>query len=113
MSYCRFSSDNFTSDVYVYESAEGFVTHVAVNRHVSDMPIPESDGSIDRYIEQEKWLREAGHVPIRLPEDGKTFYDETAGDCAYRLEALAAMGYHVPQYAIDALREEATNLQNH
>jgi hypothetical protein len=32
MSYCRFSSLNFMSDVYVYESEDGWVTHVASNR---------------------------------------------------------------------------------
>ena len=44
---------------------------------------------------------------IGLPEDGETFNDATAGDCADRLEYLRALGYQVPQYAIDALREEA------
>lgn len=29
MSYCRFSSDGFQSDVYVYESDNGFVISVA------------------------------------------------------------------------------------
>jgi hypothetical protein len=107
MSYCRFSSENFGCDVYVYESAEGFVTHVASNRHVGDTPVPETDGSIDRYSEQAAWLNKARQVRIGLPEDGKTHFDEYAGECADRLEALRNMGYHVPQYAIDALREEA------
>lgn len=49
-------------------------------------------------------------IPMRkigLPEDGETFNDGTAEECADRLEALRAIGYRVPQYAIDALREEA------
>ena len=49
-------------------------------------------------------------IPMRkigLPEDGETFNDATAEDCAARLEYLRALGYRVPQYAIDALREEA------
>ena len=38
MSYCRWSSDDFQCDVYVYESvAGGFVTHVAANRVVFRM----------------------------------------------------------------------------
>ncbi len=48
-------------------------------------------------------------IPMRkigLPEDGETFNDTTAEDCADRLEVLRALGYRVPQYAIDALREE-------
>lgn len=44
---------------------------------------------------------------IGLPEDGRTFNVGTAEECADRLESLRALGYRVPQYAIDALREEA------
>lgn len=38
--------------------------------------------------------------------DGETFNDATAQDCADRLIWLRAEGYTVPDYAIDALREE-------
>ena len=44
---------------------------------------------------------------IGLPEDGGTFNDATAEECADRLEYLRALGYRVPQYTIDALREES------
>lgn len=41
MSYCRFSSDNFWSDVYVYEDVlGGWTTHVAGSR-LRIRPIPE------------------------------------------------------------------------
>lgn len=40
MSYCRFSSDNWWSDVYVYKSAEGWVTHVAGRRGIIS-PVPD------------------------------------------------------------------------
>lgn len=40
MSYCRFSSDNFMCDVYVYEDCYGgFTTHVAGNRYAFP-PLP-------------------------------------------------------------------------
>lgn len=48
-------------------------------------------------------------IPMRkigLPQDGETFNDATAEECAGRLEALRELGYRVPQYAIDALRED-------
>lgn len=45
--------------------------------------------------------------PIGLPHDGHGFCDETPNACADRLEYLRALGYKVPQYAIDSLREEA------
>ena len=54
-------------------------------------------------------------IPLRdigLPHDGEAFSDDTATECADRLESLKAMGYNVPQYAIDALREEAEEAQD-
>lgn len=44
--------------------------------------------------------------PIGLPHDAESFSDPTAAACADRLEALRALGYIVPQSAIDALRAE-------
>lgn len=44
--------------------------------------------------------------PIGLPFDAQSFNDPSPDDCADRLEALRAMGYKVPQAAIDALRGE-------
>lgn len=48
--------------------------------------------------------------PIGLPHDGEGFNDATPAECADRLESLRALGYVVPQRAIDALREEAADL---
>lgn len=48
------------------------------------------------------WPKEA--IPIAFA--GDTFHDGSAGECAARLETLKAMGYSVPQLAIDALRAE-------
>ncbi len=48
-------------------------------------------------------------IPLRqigLPHDGESFNDPSPADCADRLEQLRAIGYRVPQYAIDALRGE-------
>lgn len=81
MSYCRFSSDGFNCDVYVYEDcAGGWTTHVAANRG------------------------EKG--PIDLEYAGSRFNHPTALLCATNLEKLKEMGYLVPQYAIDNLKEE-------
>lgn len=43
---------------------------------------------------------------IGLEHDGETFGDDSAGECADRLEWLRREGYNVPQYAIDVLRSE-------
>lgn len=44
--------------------------------------------------------------PIGLPHDGESFSDPTPADCADRLVRLRALGYKVPQHAIDALRSD-------
>lgn len=43
---------------------------------------------------------------------GESFNDATPGECADRLERMRASGLNVPQYAIDALREEQRELED-
>jgi hypothetical protein len=141
VSYCRFSSDNWRSDVYVYEHvAGGWTTHVAGMKRalppIPDFPLsrmPRFGAQLAKGMRRptypSRWHEVAAHCafriygiwhhvhmwsvdviplkPIGLPHDGESFSDETATACADRLEALRAIGYHVPQYAIDALRDEA------
>ncbi len=115
MSYCRWSSDDFQCEVYVYESCYGgFVTHVAGIRYVFSEPLPapisiheDLNGWSERRHRISDMVERAERRPIGLPHDGKSFNDETAALCADRLESLRSMGYNVPQRAIDALREEA------
>lgn len=140
MSYCRWSSDNWKSDVYCYEHfTGGFVTHVASNKRVfppiPDIPfswVPRFGGKFAPgefrvtyptifhsfaagcfYRVYALWHRlsmwSLRVIPVRqigLPIDGETFSDDTAAACADRLESIRALGYYVPQYAIDALRAE-------
>jgi hypothetical protein len=114
MSYCRWSSDNWQSDVYVYESDCGWQTHVAGMKRISDTPCPALPGvdDIDVFMAahamQMAWVEQSKLVPIGLPHDNESFIDCCPGDCAERLELLKGLGYHVPQYAIDSLRAEAT-----
>lgn len=115
MSYCRFSTDQFRCDVYVYEHCGGWhQIHVAGNKHVSDKPRPAPvslDAPFAEYMAADDaltaWMDQATRVAIDLPHAGESF--ECAGplECAEKLEELKALGYVVPQFAIDALREEA------
>lgn len=53
-----------------------------------------------------------GVIPRRrigLQFDGERFNDATPSLCAETLLMLRAVGYNVPQYAINALQEEAKN----
>lgn len=121
MSYCRWSSDGWSCDVYVYANVSGsWTTHVAGRKRVNAEPCPRMDwDALARLTYEERlaaveswqraeseWLEESPLVDIGLPHDGKSFNDETPGDCANTLEMLRAAGYTVPQYAIDTLREE-------
>lgn len=54
-------------------------------------------------------MRSLDLIPSRkigLAHDGESFSDDGAEECADRLEWLRSEGYNVPQYAIDALRDD-------
>lgn len=118
MSYCRWSSDDFTSDIYCFAHCGGyFAIHVAGNRIAPIEPLPESIPFTPpnlaawnaRRNEVRRILDASPRVAIGLPHDGQSFQEPDASACADRLEYLRGLGYVVPQYAIDALREEAAN----
>lgn len=121
MSYCRFSSDNYRSDIYAYEHMEGgWMVNVAARRHTAATPIPvlplrwwnlEPQEAMNLLQAQRAWLDQADLTPIGLPHDGEEFVEESAAACLSRLEYLRGLGYIVPQGAIDALREEAEAME--
>ncbi|HEX7324318.1 MAG TPA: hypothetical protein VF292_03050 [Rhodanobacteraceae bacterium] len=119
MSYARFSSDDYQCDVYVYESVDGWVTHTALRRYVLDgllpPPVPFDEGHLQAFIERQvkvsAIVEHAQQTLIELPNAGESFRDPTPLACAQRLERLKAIGFRVPQYAIDALRDEAREAQ--
>ncbi len=130
MSYCRWSSDGMKCDVYVYESEYGYVCHVAgrkiVNLHEAphvpsffdyntplDGKISDSDiqDFMVKYRAWNDWLdKSAIRENIGLEHDGETFNCDMPGDMAETLIMLKEMGYQVPQYAIDSLWEEQTEM---
>lgn len=118
MSYCRFSSNCFRSDVYVYEGWNGFAIHVAGTRHYSEQPRPEPPDDMDPekfvayYAACKEWVKAAELRPIGLPYDCQDFYFSTPGEAAQKLIELRDMGYWVPEYAIEALQEEQIEMDN-
>ncbi|WP_277212309.1 hypothetical protein [Isoptericola croceus] len=119
MSYCRLSSEDFASDVYVYESDEGWVVHVAASRHRTAEPMPAPigvDPAVDphgwaaaylrRHAEVARIIDAAELVAIGGPYDGRSFIEDTATMCADRLVKIVAAGYRVPDGVIDNLRAE-------
>ena len=115
MSYCRFSTECFRSDVYVWADVEGhWAIAVAGNRYISpeDRPVTEIDpnnvyGSfILQHRLESEWVSRALIQKIGLPHDGALFECATPKDCVEKLMELRAMGYYVPQSAVDSLLEE-------
>ena len=114
MSHCRWSTDDFQCDVYVYESAEGFVISVASNRVVYEEPLPEpvpmrADNVGDwmaRGLRVSEIMSRSRKEPLGLPYDGQTFVEDDPGQCADRLQQLADAGYRVPASVIADLRAE-------
>lgn len=117
MSYCRFSSDDFLCDAYVYEHyLGGFVIHLAATRPVYKEPLPavvpiDKEHTTEWMVRHKKvmeMVRSAERRSIGLPHDGETFEEPTAIDCATKLTQLKDMGYNIPQLAIEALLAEAS-----
>lgn len=116
MSYCRWSSDNFKSDVYTYACIDGsWTTHVAGKRRVGLDTLPPNPYTREA-LERPDWkemykayhdrLGELDVVDIGLPHDGETFRDASPQECANTLRMLRAVGYHVPDGVIEELDEE-------
>lgn len=110
MTYCRFSCDNWKSDVYCYQSTDGsYTTFVADIRYVGKVPeLPDVDdpGFIPAYNRQMKFIEAAEREKIDLDGAGQTYYDADAEGMLRRLVALRKAGFHIPQHAIDALEGE-------
>ena len=114
MSYCRFSSDNWTSDLYIYASGQGIEVVTASNRyHFSpNFPMPEFnaldvDFDFEAYNKGYKLAMEHKVIKdIQLPYAGEQFLYDTGEEAAEFVRELSELGYHVPDGVIEALEEE-------
>ena len=128
MSYCRWSCDDFRSDLYIFEHVGGFwALHVAGSRYVhTPPPTYEFPEEHKVYCDERKisfsltpegveaWIKwqdtDNPRVAIDLPHAGEFFECATPGDCADKAEELMALGYHCPAYAIERLRDEQAEM---
>lgn len=99
MSYCRWSSDDFGCDLYVYEASDGFCIHVAASRVVGD--VPKIDWSspetlYESYNTQMKFMGTAKRKSIGLPHDGDNFYGLDQMRAVETLIHLKNTGYKFP-----------------
>ncbi len=113
MSYCRWSTDDYMCDLYVYDSVSGGIAiHVAGNRLIYKEPIPEPvsytdiEGFMARNAKVNQMIEEAERVRIGLPYDGDTFDGLSQDKAIEKLEELKALGYRFPDYVIDSISDE-------
>lgn len=127
MSYCRFSSDNFKSEVYATGTDNGFEIHIAGMRMIGvdvlPQSIPEPDLDSVSDSEYDKWFDEDVAITARQLKLMKSMKKEAidllyAGNCVTvdtheefleKLLELREVGYRVPQEAIDRVEEEIRN----
>lgn len=111
MSYARFSP---TSDVYAYESEEGFVVYVAKTRPIN---VEEVFGVYEHPIKHVvkkdsqdllEFMRDFNEKSSRLQYDviglscdGKSFLLETEEDMLECLKGLHEYGYRVPEHLLE------------
>lgn len=110
MSYCRFSSSNWQSDIYCYEHCYGgYQIHVAGTRLTSgvtplDWSSPEK--LKETHDQQMKDLDNTDAEVIGLEYDGQCFLMDDAEECLQMLRQLQEVGYNVPDEAMEMLAEE-------
>lgn len=130
MSYCRWSSDDYQCDAYVWaDCAGGWRTEIAHRRRVWKVELPPpvklpigAAGTLERgewagaLFERHRVVMDLlndeanwGDLEHDEPEGGWSYWHKTPGECADNLERLVGLGFNVPASAIEALRsEEAT-----
>lgn len=113
MSYARYSSDNWKSDVYVYFDGSNYVLNIAQVRLAVELP-PIDFTSVETIVESNRRQMDAlndattvgNFVDIELPKAGEMIIFEDLESLRAELLSLREIGYHIPQSAIDAINED-------
>lgn len=114
MAYCRFSSDNWKSDLYIWMGFSGVEVVVAHSRYIfnANYPMPSFD-PIDEEFDYKAYnelyalaMKHKDTQQIDLPMAGEFFSFDTGEEAAELLTELQQLGYHVPDGVIEELRDE-------
>ncbi len=111
MAYCRFSSDDFKSDVYVYYGENGFNIYVSSRRLDIEDVGPKVDlADTKAFVARHKRLMEAAakadSKPIEHPDAGECFVFHTPMQAMNKLLELKDAGFRIPDAAIAGLKAE-------
>jgi hypothetical protein len=115
VSYCRWSSDDYQSDLYIYESTTGYEVHIAGRRILYSKKLPDwvpftpeniQNGTWQqRQEEVEKLLYSSEKQDIEFKHAGKCYTFPDGKSCADFVKELISLGYNVPNGVVEALIE--------
>lgn len=125
MAYCRWSSNNFMCDLYVYMNCNGgWTIHVANNRTIKEPPKVDWNLIHDekkwkllnkQRAKQSRFLDKAKRAKIGLKHDGESFYNLDYESTLKTLKMLHNEGYRFDYFYIakaiieDHIEEEKEN----
>ena len=106
VSYCRYSCDDWRSDVYCFESMAGFEVHVAQNRFKvppkrMTAKISDHEEYLKQHYEQLEELEKLERIDIDLQYSGEHFIFDTEKEMVDWLKELVKIGYNVPANVIN------------
>jgi hypothetical protein len=118
MSYCRWSSMNWTCDLYCYaDITGGWTTHITPRRRIDAVPDDRQEDFIagkiglaeyrQLHCQQIPALERTRFEPLRLPHAGETFHDSTLAEFKCRLLELRQLGYRFPDDVIDQIDRQS------
>lgn len=112
MSFCRFSSDDYRSDFYAFESAEGYELYIARNRVIWDPP-PSAMAEEALRLPPGEWtemhrvymdaLNTAPRELIDHPAAGAHFLFDSLRQLRNKIAELSEQGLHAPGWLLPEL----------
>jgi len=120
MSYCRWSSDNYQCDLYMYEDCSGgWTLHMAGRRFVDPVPPVPNFGSVPdaewlaAHRVQSQFIADAAIGLINLPHAGETLSCSSLGEVRDTLIMLRELGYCFPDYVLESIENEIIEDEPH
>ncbi len=116
MSYCRFSTDDYQCDFYVFEACHGgFSLSLAKKRYIlNNIPAVVSMDNVEKWVDRHKLImsmvKVANVIDIDLPYAGEMFSYDTIEELLVALIDFKAMGYRCPDYVIENVRHDCVKV---
>lgn len=118
MAYCRWSTDDYQCDLYVYADVSGgYTIHVAGGRYLFKEPLPppvsfmtDIPEWVERHNKVMAMCEAADQEKIDLAYAGDSFYGYSAEQAVDTLRMLHGLGYRFPcDEVTEAIQEDGDN----